>query len=131
MAPEAMMAVGGLVVSPLGLHEHTRLPQDVEQLVSSDLHLHPSKVCTQQTVQLAGTEARLAKPDRLHQCHYRLGLLLKVPFSLATLVIGLAADAHVAASPLYAQSFDLTTRDSLPEDFFTVTPCSSHMILTT
>lgn len=82
-------------------------------------------------MQFARANTRLAKPDRLHQSDHCLCLMLRVSFPLATLVICLTADANEAASSLYAQSFDLTTTDSLPEDFFTVTPCSSRMMLIT
>lgn len=82
-------------------------------------------------MQLAGAYARLAKSNRLYQRDHLSGPMLTLPFTLAALVIRLTADADVAASFLDAQSFDLTTTDSLPEDFFTVTPCSSRMMLIT
>lgn len=70
----------------------------------------------------------LVQPDRLHQLNHLLGLARSGPLSLAPLIIRLATDADRAASSLDAQSGDLTTTDSLPEDFFTVIPCSSRMI---
>lgn len=79
-------------------------------------------------MQLARAQARLVQPDRLHQLNHLLGLARSGPLSLAPLIIRLATDADKAASSLDAQSGDLTTTDSLPEDFFTVIPCSSRMI---
>lgn len=66
----------------------------------------------------------MVSPLRLHKCHDHFSLILTFPFP-ATLVIRLAANTDETASSLNAQSFDLTTTDSLPDDFFTVTSSSS------
>lgn len=126
-----MMAVSRLVIRPLRLYQQPRLPKNAEQAIPADLHLRLRQARAQHAVQFARTNARLAQPDRLDQLYNRFTLMRLISFPLATFVIRLAADTHETASPLYVQSFDLTTTDSLPEDFFTVTPCSSRMMLIT
>ena len=76
-----------------------------------------NKVCAQQAVQLACADVRLMKPDRLSELYHGLGLIHTVLFPLAMLVIRLTTHSHEMASPLYAQFFDLTTPDSLPDAF--------------
>lgn len=125
MTPETMMTLCGLVVGPLGWHKQMCRTQNRKQAIPC---YGVSKAGTKYMMQLARAQARLMQPDRLHQLNHLLGLARSGPLSLAPLVIRLATDADKAASSLDAQSGDLTTTDSLPEDFFTVIPCSSRMI---
>ena len=70
-------------------------------------------------MQLASAESRLANPVFVDQPYDRFGTLAPLDISLASLVVRLAAQAHMFASPRHAQPFDEVLREDLPEGFFT------------
>ena len=102
MAPEAVMAVRGLVIGPLRLHQQPLLPQDIKKPIASHFDIFPGKGCTEHAVQLARADARLAQAYRLHQLDDSLCPVQALSLTLTALVIGLAADADTAAGPLDA-----------------------------
>jgi hypothetical protein len=55
MAAEAMMAIGGLVISTLRLHQQSCLPQNTEQSIAANFHFFLLKAGIQHVVQFAST----------------------------------------------------------------------------
>lgn len=122
MTPEAMMALSRLVVRPVRHDQQARGAQHVEQSIPSQLDAALRQCRPEQMMQLSCSEPRLAKPDVPHQRRHGLSLRATALLAATSLVIRLAADAHVAAGSLDAQLFDPLLRDDLPEGFFTVIP---------
>lgn len=122
MAPEAMVALRRLVVSPLRHNQQTRRAQHIEQPVSPQPDAAPGERGAKQMMQFSCPQPRLAKPDVPHKRRYDSRLTTAARLALAALVIRLAADAHIAAGPVNAQLFDVLLRDDLPEGFFTTIP---------
>ena len=102
MAPEAVMAVRGLVIGPLRLHQQPLLPQDVKEPIASHFDIFRGKGGTEHAVQLARADARLAQAYRLHQFDDSLCPIQALSLALTALVIGSATDADTAAGPLDA-----------------------------
>jgi len=73
----------------------------------------------EQVVQLARTQAGLAQANTAHKLDHGVGTRTVLLLMLPLLVIGLAADAPMAASPRYAQPRDELLREDLPKGFFT------------
>jgi hypothetical protein len=119
MAAEPVMAVGGLVIRPPGLNQHVGLAQHVEQGITSQTRVGLLQRLLEQMVQLARAQPRLAQTHRAHEFNHRVSTHMALLLVLQLLVVGLAADAPMAASPRHAQPRDELLREDLPEGFFT------------
>ncbi len=73
MAPEAVMAVGGLVVRPPGLNQHAGFAQDVQQRIAPQARVGLLQRFPEQMVQLSGSQPRLAQAHITHEFDHRLG----------------------------------------------------------
>jgi len=73
----------------------------------------------EQVVQLACAQPRLAQAHRTHKLDHRVRTRTALLLMLQLLVVGLAADAPMAASPRHAQPRDELLREDLPKGFFT------------
>jgi hypothetical protein len=122
MTPEAMVALSRFVVRPVRHDQQACGAQHIEQPVSSQLDALPGEFGAKQIMQFACPKPRLAKPDVPDKGGDACRLRIATSLRLATLVIRLPANAHIAAGPFDAQLFDPLLRDDLPEGFFTVTP---------
>ena len=119
MASEAVMAVGGLVVRPPWLYQHVRVAQHVQQRIAPQAGLGLLQRLLEQVMQLACTQSGLAQADLAHQLDHLVAARMALLLVLQLLVVGLAADAPMAASPRHTQPWDELLRKDLPEGFFT------------
>jgi len=118
VAAEAVMAVRGFVVGPLGADQQTMFTQHRKQPVPAQLQ-SVFRLPMEQVMQLAGAQARLAPANLLHEIHDALSLYRARRLRLMVLVIRLAAVSEELASPADRQSGDGLLREDLPERFFT------------
>jgi hypothetical protein len=120
MASEAVMAVGGLVVRPPGRHQHAGLAQHVQQRIAPQARTGLLQRLRQQMVQLARAQPGLAQAHFSNEFDHGVGARTALLLMLQLLVVGLAADAPMAASPRHAQPREELLREDLPEGFFTM-----------
>ena len=121
--PEMVMAVRGLVVHPLGLHQHSGATQNVKQRISAQLDLGIVQRFSEQVVQLAGAKPGLLQALLRHPADDTAFALGALTLAMALLVIGLTTYAYVTASPGHTQALDEAAREDLPKGFFvTLTP---------
>ena len=93
--------------------------QHVKQRISPQLDARTLQRLAQHVVQLACAHPGLAHTLVAHQLHHGLCLLGALCLAPAPLVVRLAAQPHVLASPLHAQSLDERLIEDLPKGFFT------------
>ncbi|GLC96291.1 hypothetical protein Tamer19_57000 [Cupriavidus sp. TA19] len=102
MASEAVMAVGGLVIRPMRLHKQPRRAQDIEQPITAHSDIRLLQRHLQHPLQFASAYARLAQ-SHLGDQRANPGIPGGLPkLTVAALVVCLAADAEVTASPANA-----------------------------
>lgn len=116
---KAMMAVRCLVVRPAIRHKQARVAQHVEHRITPQLDALALQRLAQQVVQFARAQSGLAHPLLPDQPHHRFGAFMVSGRPVLALVVRLAADAHVMASPGHAQPLNEAVREDLPEGFFT------------
>ena len=119
MTAQPVMAVGGLVIRPPGLNQHVGLAQHVQQRIAPQARVGLVQRLLEKMVQLARAQPWLAQAHGTHKLDHcvRTGTALLLVLQL--LVVSLAADAPMAASPQHAQPRDELLREDLPEGFFT------------
>ncbi|MNG06070.1 hypothetical protein D3C84_892920 [compost metagenome] len=119
MTIEAVKAVGGLVVRPLGRDQQAVFGQDAEQAIPPDPQ--PGfRMVLQQEMQFPCAQPWLAHSHVPHELRNLPILLAAAIRRTVALVIGLATHAHELASPANAQPLDLPLREDLPGRFFTM-----------
>ena len=71
-------------------------------------------------LKLARAHSRLAHALVLNQLHHDFGVHASLDLPTATLIVGLATQAHELASPAYAEPLDEGLLEDLPKGFFTM-----------
>ena len=102
MPPEAMAAVGGLVIRTQGLYQQTRSTQDIKQTVTTDFDALRPQMSLQQMVQLSPTQARMFDAALFDLPNDLLHLAVDDLLRRQELVMRLAAVAPVLASLAHA-----------------------------
>ena len=92
MTVEAMIALGCLVIRPLGQHQQAALAQNFKQPVSANLDSF-IRLAMQQIVQFPCTQSRLTHPDFLNKLDNPICLMRFTVGSSIALVISLSANA--------------------------------------
>lgn len=69
-------------------------------------------------MQFARPQSGLPEPPLTYPLHNHLGTAFALEMSALSLIEGLAAQAHMAASPGHTQPFNEPLREDLPEGFF-------------
>lgn len=119
VAPEAVMAVRGLVIGARRRHQQPVCPQQVEQPVPAHAQ---RRQLLQQMLQLARADPGLTPSHLDHLGQHGLCLRGLGPLALLRLVPRLAAEAEESASPADSQSADGRLGEDLPSCFFTEIP---------
>lgn len=123
MPPEMVMAVRGLVVRPLGLHQHSGATQNVKQSIPAQLDLGIVHRLSEQVVHLRVPKPGLLQALLRHPADDTAFALGALTLALALLVMRLTTFAYVAASPGHTQALDEAAREDLPKGLFvTLTP---------
>ena len=113
-----VMAIGCLVVRPPHGHQQTRLTQHAKQAIPSHRNTLLPERRSNQVMQLARANTGLSCPMATHQRQRALHVSLPPLLTMPCLVVGLATDPKVLASPCYAYTCQ-ALREDLPEGFFT------------
>lgn len=120
VAPEAVMAMCGLVIGPKRLHQQPGRTQNVEQPVTAHPDILLLQRSSQDLLQLASAHAWLAQPhlgDQGANTGIPSGLL---EFAVATLVVRLPADANVRQALLTLSPWTSSCARTCPKAFL---PC--------
>ena len=114
------MAVGSLVVRPLCWNKHPVVAQHGEQCIAPEPDALLLKGFGKHALKLARAHSRLAHALVLNQLHHDFGVHASLDLPTATLIVGLATQAHELASPAYAEPLDEGLLEDLPKGFFTM-----------
>lgn len=98
VTPEAVMAVGGLVIGALPGHQQTLGSQQIKEPVPAQMQ-GAIRLIVQEMMQFTGTYPGLSPPHITNKCQHVLILSVVLRLGLAGLVIRLSADAQILASP--------------------------------
>ena len=120
MPPEAMMAVGGLVICTTRRHQQACFSKHVKQTVAPQGDSCCPQPGRDQVVQLACTQPRLPHATIAHQRQCRGIGSVSPLMTVSSLIERLSADAEMTASPCHAYAFEAPLREDLPKGFFTM-----------
>src|SRR5437868_11101956 len=119
MTAKPVVTVRSLVIRPPRLYQQAGLAQHVKQCIAPESGLRLLQRLPEDVVQLARAYPRLAQPHAAHELYHHIRTLTALLMMLQLLVVRLAADAPMAASPRHTQPGDELLREDLPKGFFT------------
>lgn len=102
VTPEAVMAVGCLVICTPHGHQEPGITKDTKQAVPPHRYSRCLQCRPDQTVELAGADAWLTGPIATHQGDRPCALDQLLLLAMAGLVVRLPTNAEMSASPCHA-----------------------------